>query len=157
MQPESAGPPASADSADQETQDRSVDDSIAVPDAETTEDESDEAADDDDGVWVGEPMDAAEEVTADGTATTDADSGEQSVGDDAIPFREEADETADEDVGDPVEPQPEDEEPMIPDAEGDDSGSAVPTELMGGRDDDDPDEDEDDEESKGFLRRLLFG
>jgi hypothetical protein len=73
-------------------------------------------------------------------------------------------------VVDPVEPQPgdqaegetqaddapTDEDPVIPDAESDDSGSAVPTELMGGPDEESGDTDEDDE-SGGFLRRLLFG
>ncbi len=138
------------------------------PDDDTTTDDSDE--DTEDGVSIPDPEAESEEIldSSDEATSSDASDSSEDV-DGAVPFRDEDD--ASDEVVDPVEPQPTDsaeggtqtddssadEEPVIPDAEGDDSGSAVPTELMGGPDEEAPDDEDDDDESKGFLRRLLFG
>jgi septum site-determining protein MinD len=174
--PEDAITPAPADASttddtnDTDDTDDTNEDGVRVPASEDDHAASqagdDEAAGEESGEeaasQTGDDQAASQESDDEATGTA-GDSG--SVDDDAIPFR-------DEDSGevDPVEPHPEehqspdtetdaipdDAEPVIPDAEGDDSGSAVPTELMGGPDDDDGGDDDDDE-SKGFLRRLLFG
>ena len=148
-QPESAVTPEPADATTTDENDEdAVEEAVSIPESE-----------------------AGSEETADGrteSATSNADDSSEDV-DGAVPFRD--DDDASEEVVDPVEPQPTDsaegetqmddssadEEPVIPDAEGDDSGSAVPTELMGGPDEEDPDDEDDDDETKGFLRRLFFG
>ena len=169
-----AGEPADTpDSGDEtttgETTDAAEHGSAVTPepgDATTTDDTDDTV---EDGVSIPESeMNSEEEPAASGEATPPDAEDSSGSSDDAVPFRDE-DEKSDEMV-DPVEPQPgdqaagetqtddapTDEAPAIPDAESDDSGSAVPTELMGGPDEESGDKGEDDE-SGGFLRRLLFG
>jgi septum site-determining protein MinD len=168
-----AGEPADTpDSGDETTTGETTD--AGEPGSAVTPEPADATATDDsddtvgDGVSIPESeMNSEEEPDASGEATPlDAEDSSESS-DDAVPFRDE-DEGSDEMV-DRVEPQPgdqaegetqtdapTDEDPVIPDAESDDSGSAVPTELMGGPDEESGDTDEDDE-SGGFLRRLLFG